>query len=79
MTHTNGTVKKKGALTSPETEYFKVEYADPSPAQTKTYLKSELTTAQWSLLQEAWDKDRGVEANHDAGTGALTNLAITKP
>lgn len=77
-THTNGTVKKKGALTTPPQNYFKVEFTDPPPTVTKTYLEGEVTDAQWALLNEAWDKDRGVEATHDTG-GALTNLAITKP
>lgn len=77
-TYTNGTVKKKGALTTPPQDYFTVEFADPPPPVTKTYLFGEVTDKQWALLAEAWDKDRGVEATHDAG-GALTNLAITKP
>lgn len=76
MTHTGGTVKKKGAVTTPPSEYFVVKFA--APDEEKTFLKGDLTDDQWALLQEAWDKDRGVEVEIDPTSGAVKNLAITK-
>lgn len=77
MNHTGGTVKKKGAVESPPGEYFEVLYADPA-STTKTYVKGDVSAETWALLQEAWDKDRVVESEHDAVSGALVKLAISK-
>jgi len=77
MTHTDGTVSAKGATVTPPGEYFEVTYANP--AGTVKYVKgADVTDAIWALLQEAWDKDRKVDADAPQPAGVLLDLRIRK-